>query len=150
MWICMCMFTSFGDSHYRNWNYAFVIQQKSRARWQVSAPSAWGCIWANDFSFKVCVIQVVKNPHSCKELEASEDGQIHAPVVQECNQDLTCNNERSVSDQHCQWIHSDELIVLMNPIHPDRISCGTSVTVKWGSPLILGLFDPGVSYSQIQ
>ena len=56
MWICMCMFTSFGDSHYRNWNYAFVIQQKSRARWQVSAPSAWGCIWANDFSFKVCVI----------------------------------------------------------------------------------------------
>ena len=61
--------TSSGDIRleYNNRNYAVVVQRKSCARRQISAPSVPSCVHANDLSFKVCVFWVVKAPHSCRE-----------------------------------------------------------------------------------
>ena len=57
-----------------------------------------GCVCANNLYFEVCAFQVIKSPHSCQDhcyrsrlcvrrlqklVEASEDGQIQAPVAQE-------------------------------------------------------------------
>ena len=60
--------TSSGDIRYDNRSYAVLVQQKSCARRQISAPSVPSCVHANDLSFKVCVFWVVKGPpHSCRE-----------------------------------------------------------------------------------
>ena len=59
--------TSSGDIRYDNRSYAVVVQRKSCARQQSSAPSVPSCVCANDLSFKMCVFQVVKGPHSCRE-----------------------------------------------------------------------------------
>ena len=59
--------TSSGDIRYDNRSYAVVVQRKSCARRQISAPSVPSCVYANDLSFKVCVFRVVKTPHSCRE-----------------------------------------------------------------------------------
>ena len=59
--------TSSGDIRYDNRSYAVVVQRKSCARRQISAPSVPSCVHANDLSFKRCVFQVVKGPHSCRD-----------------------------------------------------------------------------------
>ena len=59
--------TSSGDIRYNKRSYAVVVQRKSCARRQISALSVPGCVHANDLSFKVCVFQVVKGPHSYRE-----------------------------------------------------------------------------------
>ena len=59
--------TSSGNIRYDNRSYAVVVQRKRCARWQISAPSVSSCVHANDLSFKVCVFQVVKGPHSCQD-----------------------------------------------------------------------------------
>ena len=59
--------TSSGDIRYDNRSYAVVVQRKSCARRQISAPSVPSCVHANDLSFRVCVFWVVKGPHSCRE-----------------------------------------------------------------------------------
>ena len=85
---------SSGDIRYDNWSYA-VIQRRSCARRQVWAPSVPSCVCANDL--KICIFQVVKGPHSCRDccycscwyarsrvqLEASEIGEIQAPIAHE-------------------------------------------------------------------
>ena len=52
MWILYAYVTSSGDIHYKTWSYAFVVQQKSRTRWQISAPSARGCVCARCVCFR--------------------------------------------------------------------------------------------------
>ena len=59
--------TSSGDIRYDNQNYAVVVQRKSCAIQQISAPSVPSCVHANDLSFKMCVFLVVKGPHSCQD-----------------------------------------------------------------------------------
>ena len=59
--------TSSSDIRYDNRSYAVLVQRKSCARRQISAPSVPSCVHANDLSFKVCVFWVVKGPHSCRE-----------------------------------------------------------------------------------
>ena len=46
---------SSGDIRYDNRSYA-VVQQKSCARRQISAPSVPSCVHANDLSFKIMCI----------------------------------------------------------------------------------------------
>ena len=88
-----------GDIRYNNRSYAVVAQRKSRVTGgQISAPSAPSCVYPNDLSFKICVLQVAKSPqsrrdrcycycrHVCKSRvkpEASEIGEIQAPVAHE-------------------------------------------------------------------
>ena len=52
---CILYVTSFSDIRYDNRSYAVVVQRKSYARRQISAPSVPSCVHANDLSFKVCV-----------------------------------------------------------------------------------------------
>ena len=59
--------TSSSDIRYDNRSYAVLVQRKSCARRQISAPSVPSCVHANDLSFKVCVFWVVKGPRSCRE-----------------------------------------------------------------------------------
>ena len=59
--------TSSGDIHCDNRSYAVVVQWKSCARRQISAPSVPSYVHANGLSFKMCVFWVVKGPHSCRE-----------------------------------------------------------------------------------
>ena len=59
--------TSSGNIRYDNRSYAVVVQRKSCARRQISAPSVPSCVHANDLSFKIRVFQVVKGPHSCRD-----------------------------------------------------------------------------------
>ena len=59
--------TSSGDIRYDHRSFAVVIQRKSCARWQIPAPSVPSCVHVNDLSFKMCVFQVVKGPHSCRD-----------------------------------------------------------------------------------
>ena len=56
-----------GDIRYDNRSYAVVIQRKICARRQISAPSVPSCVCANELSFKICVFEVVKGPHSCQD-----------------------------------------------------------------------------------
>ena len=60
--------TSSGDIRYDNWSYAVVAQRKSRVKRQISASSVPSCVCANDLSFKIRVFQVVKSPHSRREM----------------------------------------------------------------------------------
>ena len=46
--------TSSGDIRYYNRSYAVVAQRKNRV----------SCVFTNGLSFKICVFQVVKSPHS--------------------------------------------------------------------------------------
>ena len=89
--------TSSGDIHYDNRSYAVVVQRKSCARRQISAPSVPSCVHANDLSFKICVFQVVKGLHNCRDrcycsrryvksrvqLQTSEIGEIQASIAHE-------------------------------------------------------------------
>ena len=49
--------TSSGDIRYDNRSYAVVVQRKSCARRQISAPSVSSCVHANDLSFKISINQ---------------------------------------------------------------------------------------------
>ena len=77
-----------------NRSYAVVIQQKSRVRREISAPSVPSCVHVNNLSFKKCIFQVVKSPYSCRDrcycyccfvgmLGPSEIGEIQVPVAHE-------------------------------------------------------------------
>ena len=57
--------TSSCDIRYDNRSYAVVVQRKSGARRQISAPSVPSCVHANNLSFKIYVFWVVKSPHNC-------------------------------------------------------------------------------------
>ena len=92
--------TSFGDIRYDNRSYAVVIQRKSCARRQISAPSIPSCAHANDLSLRyvyfrwsrvhTVVETAVTAPvgvwEHCKrwvQLQASETGEIQAPIAHE-------------------------------------------------------------------
>ena len=59
--------TSSGDIRFDNRSYAVVVQRKSCARQQISAQSVPSGVHVNDLSFKICVFQVVKGPHICRD-----------------------------------------------------------------------------------
>ena len=48
--------TSSGDIRYDNRSYAVVVQRKSCARRQISAPSVPSCVHANDLSFALVIL----------------------------------------------------------------------------------------------
>ena len=80
--------TSSGDIRYDNQSCAVVIQQKSCARQQISAPSVPSCVHANDLSFKIHVFRVVR-VHTAVEtksrvlFQVSEIGEIQVPIAHE-------------------------------------------------------------------
>ena len=93
--------TSSGDIRYDNRSYAVVVQWKSCARRQISAPSVPSCVLANDLSFKIYVYFWWSRVHTavkiavtapvgmwecCKsrvQLQVSEFGEIQAPIAHE-------------------------------------------------------------------